>query len=95
VPTILSGPNVRAAMVDILEMLRDGDDPLAGRAEERLVATVCKRAAVKAGQTLSPEEMQQLIRDLEQCQSPRTCPHGRPTVVHFTIDMLEREFLRR
>lgn len=95
VPAILSGPNTRAALVDIIEMLRVGDDPLADRAEDRLVAIVCKRAAVKAGQTLSPEEMQQLIRDLEQCQSPRTCPHGRPTVVHFTIDMLEKEFLRR
>ena len=95
VPAILSGPNVRAALVDILEMLRDGDDPLADQAEERLVAIVCKRAAVKAGQTLSQAEMQQLIRDLEQCESPRTCPHGRPTVVHFTIETLEKEFLRR
>jgi DNA mismatch repair protein MutL len=95
VPAILSGPNVRAALIDILEMLRDGDDPLADQAEERLVAIVCKRAAVKAGQTLSQAEMQQLIRDLEQCESPRTCPHGRPTVVHFTIETLEKEFLRR
>ncbi|MBN1658337.1 MAG: DNA mismatch repair endonuclease MutL [Anaerolineae bacterium] len=95
VPAILSGPNVRAALVDIIEMLRDGGDPLADQAEERLVATVCKQAAVKAGQTLSPEEMQQLIRDLEQCASPRTCPHGRPTVVHFAIEMLEKEFGRR
>jgi DNA mismatch repair protein MutL len=95
VPSILIVPDVRAALVDILEMLRQGDDPLAAKAEERLVAVVCKRAAIKAGQTLSQEEMEQLIRQLEQCESPRTCPHGRPTVLHFSVDQLEKEFGRR
>lgn len=95
VPAILVVPDLEAALIDILELLRQGDDPLASRAEERLIATVCKRAAIKAGQTLAPDEMQELVRQLEQCASPRTCPHGRPTVVHFTVEQLEREFGRR
>ncbi|HFD38301.1 MAG TPA: DNA mismatch repair endonuclease MutL [Anaerolineae bacterium] len=95
VPTLLEGADPRAALVDILELLRRGDDPLAAQAEERLIAAVCKRAAIKAGQTLSPEEMQQLVRQLEQCESPRTCPHGRPTVLHFSVEQLEKEFGRR
>ncbi|MGD8902484.1 MAG: DNA mismatch repair endonuclease MutL [Anaerolineae bacterium] len=94
VPTILVVSDVRAALVDILEILRQGDDPLASQAEERLIAAVCKRAAIKAGQTLTTEEMQQLVRQLEQCESPRTCPHGRPTVLHFSVDQLEKEFGR-
>jgi DNA mismatch repair protein MutL len=95
VPSILVVPDVRAALIDILEMLRQGEDALAAEAEAGLIATVCKRAAVKAGQTLSQEEMQQLVRKLEQCESPRTCPHGRPTVLHFSVERLEREFGRR
>jgi len=95
VPAILVGPDVRAALVDILELLRQGDDPLAAQAEERLIAAVCKRAAIKAGQTLTAEEMQQLVRQLEQCDSPRTCPHGRPTVLHFSVEQLEKEFGRQ
>jgi DNA mismatch repair protein MutL len=95
VPSILVVPNVHAALVDILEMLRQGDDPLAAQVETRLIAAICKRAAVKGGQTLSQEEMQQLVRQLEQCESPRTCPHGRPTVLHFSVDQLEQEFGRR
>jgi DNA mismatch repair protein MutL len=95
VPAILVVPDVRAALVDILEILRQGDDPLASRADERLIATVCKRAAIKAGQVLAMDEMQQLIRQLEQCESPRTCPHGRPTVLHFSVEQLEKEFGRR
>ena len=95
VPSVLNAPDTRAAVVDILELLRQGDDPLAEQAEEHLIAAVCKRAAIKAGQTLSQEEMQQLIRRLEQCESPRTCPHGRPTVLHFSVEQLEKEFGRR
>ncbi len=94
VPSILVVSDVRAAFIDILELLRQGDDPLATQAEERLVAAVCKRAAIKAGQTLTTEEMQQLVRQLEQCESPRTCPHGRPTVLHFSVEQLEKEFGR-
>ena len=95
VPAVMLVPDVRAALVDTLELLRLEDDPLAAQAEKRVIAAVCKRAAVKAGQTLSPDEMQQLIRQLEQCESPRTCPHGRPTVAHFTVEQLEKEFGRR
>ena len=95
VPSILVVPDVRTAFVDILELLRQGDDPLAAQAEERLIAAVCKRAAIKAGQTLTGEEMQRLVRQLEQCESPRTCPHGRPTVLHFSVEQLEKEFGRR
>jgi DNA mismatch repair protein MutL len=94
VPSILVVSDVRAAFIDILELLRQGDDPLATQAEERLIAAVCKRAAIKAGQTLTTEEMQQLVRQLEQCESPRTCPHGRPTVLHFSVEQLEKEFGR-
>jgi DNA mismatch repair protein MutL len=95
VPAILVTPDVRGALEDILELLRQGEDPLGSGAERRLIAAVCKRAAIKSGQTLSPEEMQQLVRQLEQCKSPRTCPHGRPTVLHFSVDQLEKEFGRK
>jgi DNA mismatch repair protein MutL len=95
IPTILVTPDVRGALEDILDSLRQGDDPLASQAEKRLIATVCKRAAVKAGLTLSREEMQQLVRQLEQCESPRTCPHGRPTVLHFSVEQPEKEFGRQ
>ena len=95
VPSILAVSDTSTALVDILEMVRQDSDLLGARSEERLVAAVCKRAAVKAGQSLSADEMQQLVRQLEQCESPRTCPHGRPTVAHFSVEQLEKEFGRR
>jgi len=44
---------------------------------------------------LSHAEMQELIRRLEACRSPRTCPHGRPTMIHLSAEQLAREFGRR
>jgi DNA mismatch repair protein MutL len=63
--------------------------------EAKLVARICKRAAVKAGQILTGEEQKRLLSDLENCQSPRTCPHGRPTMIHLSVDLLERQFGRK
>jgi len=95
VPSILIVPDIRTAVVDILETMRQGDDPLASQKEKQLAAAVCKRAAIKAGQTLSHDEMQQLVRQLEQCEAPQTCPHGRPTILHFSVEHLEKAFGRR
>ena len=61
----------------------------------RLIARVCKRAAVRAGQTLTPAEMNALVQQLERCQSPRTCPHGRPTMIYLSVEMLEKQFGRK
>jgi len=55
---------------------------------------VCKRAAIKAGQVMTQAEMEELVRMLEQCVSPRTCPHGRPTMIHLSVEQLAREFGR-
>jgi DNA mismatch repair protein MutL len=44
---------------------------------------------------LSPDEQKALLLDLEACQSPRTCPHGRPTMIHLSVDLLERQFGRK
>ena len=51
---------------------------------------ICKRAAVKGGHVLSMPEMQEMVRQLEACRSPRTCPHGRPTMVHVSGAELAR-----
>lgn len=93
-PTILQNEEPAAAIGDILAELAEDATPMARRSEQRLLITVCKRAAIKAGRVLSMSEMQELIRSLEQCEAPRTCPHGRPTMVHLSTAQLAREFGR-
>ncbi len=94
VPEILLKSDPVTALGDILAEMAEGAVPLSRQADERLMVTVCKRAAVKAGQTLSLREMQELIQNLERCNAPRTCPHGRPTMLHLSAAQLAREFGR-
>jgi len=94
-PEILSSStNPGQAFIDILDEMADGAIPLAKEIHEKIAITVCKRASIKGGQLLSPEEMRELIRQLEATSAPRTCPHGRPTMIHLTLNELARQFKR-
>jgi len=94
-PVVISRSDPREAFLSALEVDEEDSSWMEGEQENRLISRICKRIAVKGGQVLSQEEQEQLIRDLEQCESPRTCPHGRPTMIHLSVDMLERQFGRR
>lgn len=95
IPGILKNREPRAALVEILDEVSEGKSPLEKDTEARLITAICKGAAIKGGQLLSLDEMRALIRDLENTSSPRTCPHGRPTMVQLNMGQLEREFGRR
>jgi DNA mismatch repair protein MutL len=95
VPAILAGMNPEAALRVLVEDFEEDETPLKDEVEAKIIARVCKRAAVKAGHVLSHDEQQALLHDLEHTQSPRTCPHGRPTMIHISVDLLERQFGRR
>jgi DNA mismatch repair protein MutL len=95
VPAILSRLNPEQALRAVVDDFEEDESTLDGELVERLAARVCKRAAIKSGQVLSMVEQQRLLADLEACQAPRTCPHGRPTMIHLSVDALERQFGRR
>ncbi|MDH5606158.1 MAG: DNA mismatch repair protein MutL, partial [Anaerolineae bacterium] len=95
IPALLLGSDPAAALRVLIEDFEEDETPLQDEVEARVIARVCKRAAVKAGQSLSQDEQKALLNDLEACQSPRTCPHGRPTMIHLSIDLLERQFGRK
>jgi DNA mismatch repair protein MutL len=94
VPALVSQSDPVQALLAAVGEIECGEAPLEATAEEKLIARVCKQAAVKAGQVLSVTEMEALVRQLEACQSPRTCPHGRPTMLHMSAEDLAREFGR-
>jgi DNA mismatch repair protein MutL len=94
VPPLLAHLPAALALRAVIEDFEEDESPLADAVEARVAARVCKRAAVKAGQVLSLAEQEQLVRDLEACAVPRSCPHGRPTMIHLSVDTLERQFGR-
>jgi len=95
IPILFSGSDPTAALKVLVEDFEEDETPLQTELEARLAARVCKRLAVKAGQALSPDEQRALLNDLEACSSPRTCPHGRPTMIHLSVDLLEQQFGRK
>ena len=95
IPALLDGLDPGLALQTLVGDFEEDERPLEAEKEAKLIARVCKRAAVKAGQVLSLQEQQALVRKLETCDSPRTCPHGRPTMIHLTIDNLARQFGRK
>ena len=66
-----------------------------GDRRDRVAMSLACHGAVRAGKTLSLEEMRDLAGQLEDCEAPSTCPHGRPTMIHLSAETLAREFGRR
>jgi DNA mismatch repair protein MutL len=94
-PTVLGSVDPARAVRAVVEDFEEDETLLGTEVEARLIARVCKRAAVKAGQTLTASEQAELVQRLERCVSPRTCPHGRPTMIHLSVEMLEKQFGRK
>ena len=94
-PAIFGQRDPRAAISSVVEDFEEDETPLTGLIEEKIIARICKRMAIKGGSVLSVEEQNELMRSLEACASPRTCPHGRPTMIHLSVELLERQFGRR
>ena len=95
-PAALGQADARALILDVA-------DQLAGEAasvswddrRDRILASLACRAAVKAHQTLSSDEVAALCRDLEKTPFAATCPHGRPTMVTLSLYEIERLFKRK
>jgi DNA mismatch repair protein MutL len=62
--------------------------------KDQIISRSCK-SAVKAHDHLSDDEIRALLLDLDRCENPYSCPHGRPTFVKFTEYELERMFRRK
>ncbi len=90
VPAILKGGDLSQAVREVI----DEASRQAGRWEEEFVISLACHGAVRAGQTMSDKEMRELVRQLEETTSPRTCPHGRPTMIHLSAEQLQKEFGR-
>ncbi|MCI6266903.1 MAG: DNA mismatch repair endonuclease MutL [Erysipelotrichaceae bacterium] len=61
---------------------------------DHLAATIACKASVKANTRITKEDMESIINQLRRCNNPFNCPHGRPTIIEFTIYELEKMFKR-
>ena len=94
-PSLLAKGGAAEFVMDMIGLLMDkkADFNSESLFDEALNMTACK-SAIKAGQKLSAGEMEQLLADREISESPSRCPHGRPTVIKFSLEQLEKQFNR-
>jgi DNA mismatch repair protein MutL len=92
IPALLDSRAWPDMVRELLDAVASGGEA-ADWTEAAAISLAC-HTAVRAGKTLSDQEMRQLVRDLEETEMPRTCPHGRPTVLQIGSRQLEREFGR-
>jgi DNA mismatch repair protein MutL len=79
----------------VLAVLEQEAEPALEELAKTLAARVACEAAVVKNKPLRPEEMTELIRQLKQTQNPYHCPHGRPIVLAYSLEELEKKFGRR
>jgi DNA mismatch repair protein MutL len=97
-PAALAGVARPQPLRELLVELAGADAEAASHGEtweEHALANVACKAAIKAGQSLSPPEQRELIRQLEETDARQSCCHGRPTMIHISLATLERQFDRR
>jgi len=94
VPIILGKPDTKNLFNEILDNLKKMGSGETVEIKYNRIASIACKAAVKANNQLSELEMNKLITDLRYIDEPFTCPHGRPTIIKFTLNELEKRFKR-
>ncbi|MBF0376587.1 MAG: DNA mismatch repair endonuclease MutL [Desulfamplus sp.] len=61
---------------------------------DKILILMACHSAIRANHKLDQKEIKQLLSDLEKCDNPYNCPHGRPTIISFTKQELEKRFKR-
>lgn len=79
---------------DMLDLYLKNDEVDIEKLRKHALASMACHSSIRFNRTLTMEEMQQVIRDLQKCEQPFHCPHGRPTLIELTLKELEKDFLR-
>jgi len=94
IPTSLKNWNEGRLLLDMLDDLAGLGDADNEQQTDLLASFAC-HGAVRAGEPLTVPEMQNLVDQLFATDKPLSCPHGRPTLIQFTLEDLEKRFGRR
>ena len=86
--------HINEIIYDILELLIENKDIDIYKYRDEIAKQISCKASIKANHSISRVEVDALIENLSKCKNPYTCPHGRPTIIKFTKDELEKMFER-
>jgi DNA mismatch repair protein MutL len=94
VPIDIKPGKEEISIKEILQQYEEYEKVLKTDKQDLVAASFACKAAIKTGQQLSQEEMKNLLEDLNKCENPNSCPHGRPIIIEFPLIELDRRFGR-
>ncbi|OIN94842.1 MAG: hypothetical protein AUJ48_04400 [Deltaproteobacteria bacterium CG1_02_45_11] len=95
IPAILEGREIKPIITEIVEkMVETGFTPGLEKAIDECLMLMACHGAIRANQPLSDKQMKALLSQLDKCENPSNCPHGRPTWIRWTKYFLEKSFKR-
>ena len=95
VPTVCIDLDTKELFLETLDEINTVARTAKQEKEEKFIATVACKAAVKANMALDEKEVESLMDKLLALPNPFTCPHGRPTAIKMTKYDIERKFARK
>ncbi|MBF0204771.1 MAG: DNA mismatch repair endonuclease MutL [Desulfamplus sp.] len=95
IPAIIDDKSIKPMLMDMIGMAEESlSETDTGAWLDRILILMACHSAVRANHALNQKEMEQLVSDLEKCENPYHCPHGRPTIISFKEKELEKRFKR-
>lgn len=95
VPNIGYDLDYKGVFLDTIDEILGANKTYRGSKEDRFIATLACKAAVKGNMNLSYKEQIALLDDMVKLDNPFNCPHGRPTAFEISRYEIERRFLRK
>ena len=94
IPSVFGRTQPKELLQELLHQLEEYKTSL-HQIQEDIITRMSCRASVKAGDTLTINEIQTLLKELNNCNLPYTCPHGRSIFIKVSADELEKKFKRK
>lgn len=95
VPDLLAGKEVKPLIMEIIEKMGEIEfTPGLEKAIEECLILISCHSAIRANQPLSGQQMKALLLQLDECDNPSYCPHGRPTWMRCPLTFFEKSFKR-
>jgi len=91
-PQILGERSIKDAILEIIHMAEEGDEL---NFEDKVLAEVACKSAIKINHKLYPDQMKAIVKNLFKSSNPYFCPHQRPIIVDFTLEEIEKRLKRK
>lgn len=94
IPNYVSKGDEKEILNTIFQYILTNKKPTNAEIFKDLAATLACKRSIKANHYINEYEIDKLLDNLERCENPYTCPHGRPVIIHITKHELEQMFKR-